>query len=184
MRARESGTTLLCQPLSARYFTRAAWGRASHEPLGSPVRYFSRISACWIWVARSELMLCWPLFFHDALRLWWPCLADLLVVLVAAGAYPANSTMATLTITSFLMAKRKQPTSKKESLGRTAWNETLEPGTNLKEHLFRVHYHPMIGCRRASSLLCSSRLPKCNGISVFWFLAAIYPIFTDTVDGL
>jgi hypothetical protein len=44
-------------------------------------------------------------------------LADLLVVLVAAGAYPAKSTMATLTITSFLMAKRKQPTSKKESLG-------------------------------------------------------------------
>jgi hypothetical protein len=62
-------------------------------------------------------MLCWPFFFHDALRLWWPCLADLLVVLVAAGAYPANSTTATLKITNFLMANRKQPTSKKESLG-------------------------------------------------------------------
>jgi len=30
--------------------------------------------------------------------------------------YPAKSTTATLKITSFLMAKRKQPTSKKESL--------------------------------------------------------------------
>src|SRR5690242_1046521 len=121
MRARESGTTLVCQPLSPWYFTRAAWVRASHEPVGSPVRYFSRISACWIWAARSELMACWPLFFHDALRLWWPCLGDLLEVLVAAGAYPANNTMATLTITSFLMAKRKQLTSRRRRWDLLSW---------------------------------------------------------------
>src|SRR5256885_6917601 len=30
----------------------------------------------------------------------------------------------------------------------------------------------MVGCCRASSLLCSFGLLKCNGISVFWFLAA------------
>src|ERR1051326_1991815 len=119
MRARESGTTLVCQPLSPWYLTRAAWVRASQEPVGSPVRYFSRINASWIWVARTELIPCWPFFFHDALRLplWWPCLADLLAALVAAGAYPAKSTMAILKITNFLMAKRKQLTSKKEPLG-------------------------------------------------------------------
>src|SRR5690242_3094133 len=75
--------------------------------------------------------------------------------------------MATLTITNFLTAKRKQLTSKVESprvpreanfavLGLSACAQTFD-------------YHPMLGCCCASSLLCSSRLLKCNGISVFWF---------------
>jgi hypothetical protein len=40
-------------------------------------------------------------------------LAGLLAALVAAGAYPEHSTTAKLKITSFLVAKRKQLTSRR-----------------------------------------------------------------------
>jgi hypothetical protein len=60
-------------------------------------------------------MPCWPFFFHEALRLplWRPCVADLLVVLVAAGAYPEHSTMAKLKITRVFMAERTGSPQKK-----------------------------------------------------------------------
>ena len=38
MMARESGTSLVCQPLSACSFSIAAWVSASQWPLGPPVR--------------------------------------------------------------------------------------------------------------------------------------------------
>lgn len=65
----------------------AAWVRASHWPLGSPVRYFSRISASWMAVARSAWMLCWPCRFHAPflLRRRW----DFDLDLDAAGAFAA-----------------------------------------------------------------------------------------------
>jgi hypothetical protein len=33
-----------------------------------------------------------------------------------------------------------------------------------------LEHHPMFGCRNASSLLCSSGLPKSNEIKVFWIV--------------
>jgi len=76
MRARESGVTLDCHPLSVWYLAMAAWLRASHTPVASPVRYFSRMSAVWISRARSAWMPCCPCFFHEVLRLpfcdGWP----------------------------------------------------------------------------------------------------------------
>ena len=70
------------------------------------------------------------------------------------------------------MAKRKHPTSEEDLLERTLWHFQKNFGrfgavgwTKTSDH------HPMFGCLNASSLLCSSGLPKCNGIKAFWVLA-------------
>src|SRR5262249_61928155 len=82
----------------------AASVRASHVPEAGPSRYFSRIRACWIWVARVTSIFCWPWRFQAPflLRRW--CLEllpltafalalDLVVVFFAglAAAGPAMS---------------------------------------------------------------------------------------------
>jgi hypothetical protein len=70
------------------------------------------------------------------------------------------------------MAKRKQPPEEDNLLEQTLWHFQKNFGllgsvgwTKTSDH------HPMFGCLNASSLLCSSGLPKCNGIKAFWVLA-------------
>src|SRR5215471_13087568 len=50
----------------------AASVRESHMPVAGPSRYFSRIRACWIWVARAASILCCPWRFQAPflLRRW------------------------------------------------------------------------------------------------------------------
>src|SRR5277367_3409570 len=69
MMARESGVSLVCQPWSAWYLSMAASVWESHCPLGVPSRYFSRISALWISVARSGSIVRWPCGVWDFLDL-------------------------------------------------------------------------------------------------------------------
>jgi len=125
MSARESGVTLDCHPLSVWYLAMASWLRASHTPLGSPVRYFSRTSASWIARTRSGWIPCCPCFFHEVLRRPFLCAFDLDKVDLAddglagvaafwgaAELYPAKSARAVLSKIRFLKASRKQITSK------------------------------------------------------------------------
>jgi hypothetical protein len=60
MSARESGTTLLCHPLSLWSRVSASFVFWSHTPDGSPSIYFARISASCIVRTRSPSIPCCP----------------------------------------------------------------------------------------------------------------------------
>lgn len=70
MIARESGMSLVCQPLSPWNFCMAASVSLSQWPLASPVRYPALVRAVWISVARTSSMARLGAGFAAALLPW------------------------------------------------------------------------------------------------------------------